>query len=170
MFRLLAHSGSPVSGISVADLLQWKILVAAGLAPLFYTFYVTIIIFFHKYHYLYGFLDNFGSFKMAISSYAILALMTYASLVFGEQGMDLLKSFYPLVLSLISRSSRVETLKEDRCILVQEVRDIVHRFGWELFPDCEDIKRRRGRGPLSLYARISPEVDLEDLAGLDDFV
>lgn len=144
--------------------------MAAGLAPLFYTFYVLTILFLHNHNYLYGYLDNLGSFKIVVSSYAILALMTYASLVFGEHGADLLKSFYPLILSLSPYSSQVETLKNDRRLLVQEVKEIVHRFGWDLFPDFEDIKKWREPGAMSLYARICPFVDLEDLERLDNFI
>lgn len=85
--------------------------------------------------------------------------------------MDLLKSLYPLILSLSPWSSNtIEALKEDRRIMVLRVREMVHQFGSELFPDCEDIKKWNGRGPMSLFAQTSPEIDLEDIEGLDDFV
>ncbi|KAE9370553.1 hypothetical protein N431DRAFT_426908 [Stipitochalara longipes BDJ] len=163
----LAASSVKIFGNDV--MATWKILVAAGLAPLFYTIYVTVIIFWHNHIHLYGYLDV-SRWVMVPSLYVVLSMITYASLVFGEQAMDLWRSLYPLILSLSPWSSHIfETLKEDRRVLVMEVKEMVHRFGWELFPDCEDIKKWKGRGPMSLYARIGPEVDMEDLEGLDGF-
>ena len=170
MFSSLFTHGSPPDKKNITNASKWKILVATGLAPLFYTIYVTGILFLHNHNHLYGYFNDVGRIKIALSSYAILLFITYASLMFGEQGVDLLKSLYPLVLSLGPRSYRtINTLKEDRRILVLEVKEMVHRFGSELFPDCEDIQKWKGRGPRSLYAKISPNVDLEDLGGLDEF-
>ena len=126
----------------------------------------------NKHNRLYGYLPaQVPTWAIVLSSYAILSVVTYASLVFGEQGMDLLKSLYPLVLSLSPWSSHtIEALKEERRVLVLRVRESVHQFALEIFPDCKDVSKWKGRGPLSLYATISPEVDLEDIEGLDEFV
>lgn len=165
----LAASSVKIQGRDV--MATWKILVSAGLAPLFYTFYTIVFLFLHKNNHLYGHLNvQSSTLVIVLSSYSILSLITHASLVFGEQGMDLLKSLYPLVLSVSPWSSHsIETLKEDRSVLVLRVRELVHQFGPELFPDCEDVQKWKGRAPMSLYAKTSPEAGLEDIEGLDDF-
>jgi glycerol-3-phosphate O-acyltransferase / dihydroxyacetone phosphate acyltransferase len=166
----LAASSVKIKGHDV--MATWKILVAAGLAPLVYTFYTAVFLYVHKHNHFHGYLPvRTPTWMIVLCSYSILSLITYASLVFGEQGMDLLKSLYPLALSLSPWSSHaIEALKEERRVLVLRVREMVHQFGTELFPDCDDIQKWKGRGPISLYAKISPEVDLEDIEGLDAFV
>jgi hypothetical protein len=44
---------------------------------------------------------------IALSLYGSLSILTYAPLIFGEHGMDLLKSLYPLILSLNPWSSHI---------------------------------------------------------------
>jgi glycerol-3-phosphate O-acyltransferase / dihydroxyacetone phosphate acyltransferase len=126
----------------------------------------------NHYNHIYGYLPvSTPTWVIALSSYGFLSMITYASLVFGERGMDLLKSLYPLVLSLSPWSSHIiETLKEERRASVLQVRETVYQLGPALFPDCEDILKWKGRGPMSLYAKISPEVELKDIDGIDDFI
>jgi glycerol-3-phosphate O-acyltransferase / dihydroxyacetone phosphate acyltransferase len=85
--------------------------------------------------------------------------------------MDLLKSLYPLVLSLSPRSTSIlEALRDDRRRLVLQVQETVNRFGGDLFPDCDEVEKWRLRGPRSLYAQVSPLADAQELGGLDEFV
>jgi glycerol-3-phosphate O-acyltransferase / dihydroxyacetone phosphate acyltransferase len=166
----LAASSVKIYGNDV--MATWKILVAAGLAPLFYTCYTLLILGWNKCNHIYGYIPaGTPPWVIVLSSYTILSTITYASLLFGEEGLDILKSLYPLVLSLSPWSSQmVEALEEERRVLVLRVKEAVDQFGSEIFPDCEDISKWKGRGPKRLYAEISPEVDLEDLGGLDEFV
>lgn len=85
--------------------------------------------------------------------------------------MDLCKSLYPLLLCLDPRNKmRMERLMERRRKLVFQVRDIVDAFGEEIFPDCEDVRTWKGRGPRGLYASVSPELERGELGCLDGFV
>jgi glycerol-3-phosphate O-acyltransferase/dihydroxyacetone phosphate acyltransferase len=166
----LAESSVKIRGFDV--MATWKILIAGGLAPLFYTFYTLILIALNKHNRAYGFIPTgTPTWVVVFLSNTILPSITYAALLFGEQGLDLMKSLYPLVLSLSPRSSSViEELREERMILAGIVKEMVNRFGADIFPDCDDVKKWKGRGPRSLYADISPFTELEETWGLDEFV
>jgi glycerol-3-phosphate O-acyltransferase / dihydroxyacetone phosphate acyltransferase len=166
----LAASSVKIKGHDV--MATWKILVAAGFAPLVYTFYTVVFLYLHKHNRFHEYLHGqTPSWMIVLSSYSILSIITYASLVIGEQGMDLLKSLYPLALSLSPWSSHaIEALKEERRVLVLQVKEMVRQLGAELFPDCDDIQKWKGRGPMSLYTKTSPEAELHELEGLDQFV
>ncbi|KAH8661689.1 hypothetical protein BGZ60DRAFT_90982 [Tricladium varicosporioides] len=166
----LAESSVKIRGHDV--MATWKILVAAGLAPIFYTAYSILLVLLYKSNYTNVVLPaNISTTTLLLLAWLVLPSITYASLVFGEQGMDILKSLYPLLLLLSPTSSHiVERLRDERLGLVLEVRELVDRFGPELFPDCEDIEMWKGRGPKKMFASISPEAYLEELVDLDDFV
>lgn len=166
----LAASSVKIKGHDV--MATWKILIAGALAPVFYTFYTVILVMLNNYNHVYGYLPLNISTSLIISScILVLPIITYAALLFGEQGMDLLKSIYPLVLTLSPTSSNVvDRLVEERRGLVVRVREMVDTFGTDIFPDCEELRRWKNRGPRSLFASISPEAESEALVGLDDFV
>lgn len=166
----LAASSLKIKGHDV--MATWKILIALVLAPTFYTFYSILLVVLHRHDLTFNLIPASTSTRTIIAlSWVILPLITYISLLFGEQGMDIFKSLYPLLLSLSPRSSRViEKLREDRRILVLKVREIVDIYGADIFPDCNDVMMWEGRGPRKLYADISPETEMGDLLGLDEFV
>ncbi len=166
----LAASSVKIRGNDV--IATWKILIAAALAPLFYAAYTVILVCLKKCNGVYGILPgNTPTFILVLASFIVLPFITYAALLFGEQGMDILKSLYPLIMSLNPRSSHaVEALRQERSNLVVRVREMVDRFGAEIFPDCDDISKWKGRGPKQLFADISPMAEMDDLWGLDTFV
>ncbi|KAH6677125.1 hypothetical protein B0J14DRAFT_336110 [Halenospora varia] len=166
----LAESSVKIRGHDV--MATWKILITAGLAPIFYTIYSILLVLLSKEtQFSTGLPADIPTTGLVLLTWLVLPSITYAALVFGEQGMDILKSLYPFLLLLNPTSSHiVEKLRDERRSLVLEVRELVDRFGPELFPDCEDIEMWKGRGPKKMYASISPEAYLEDLAGLNDFV
>jgi glycerol-3-phosphate O-acyltransferase/dihydroxyacetone phosphate acyltransferase len=166
----LAGSSVKIRGFDV--MATWKILVAGGLAPLFYAFYTLILIALNKHNHVYGLIPaRTPASLVVVLCNTILPSITYAALLFGEQGLDLVKSLYPLLLSLSPRSSSIiEELREERTVLAGMVKEMVNIFGADIFPDCDDIKRWKGRGPRSLYAGVSPEAELEEIWGLDEFV
>jgi glycerol-3-phosphate O-acyltransferase/dihydroxyacetone phosphate acyltransferase len=94
----------------------WKILIAVALAPCFYLFYSVLLVFLSSRNLTLGLIpQSTSTLTIVLLSWLILPAISYASLLFGEQGMDLLKSLYPLLLSLNPRSSRViERLREQR--------------------------------------------------------
>jgi glycerol-3-phosphate O-acyltransferase/dihydroxyacetone phosphate acyltransferase len=138
----LAASSVKIHGHDV--MATWKILVAAGLAPIFYTFYTLLLVGLNKSSQVLGYVPaNTPIWVIIISSFTTLSIITYASLLFGEQGLDLLKSIYPLFLLMSPWSSRmVGALKEERRLLVLLVKEVIDRFGSEIFPDCEDLSVR----------------------------
>lgn len=165
----LAESSVKIRGFDV--MATWKILISAGLTPLCYTLYIIAAIALNSHNQVYGFLPpRFPTWAIALSASIFLPSITYAALIFGEQGMDLLKSLYPLVLSLSPRSTYIlEELRDDRRRLVVQVRETVNRFGGDLFTDCDEIEKWRLRGPRSLYAEVSPLTDAQELGALDGF-
>ncbi len=50
------------------------------------------------------------------------------------------------------------------------VREMVDQFGGGMFPDCQDVKMWKARGPKKLYADISPETERGEIDKLDEFV
>jgi len=166
----LAASSLKIKGHDV--MATWKILIALVLTPMFYTFYSILGIILHKRHLTSGLIPiSTSSGTIVALSWLILPSITYASLLLGDEGMDILKSLHPLLLSLDPRSSRViGALRANRHNLVLKVREIVNSYGADLFPDCNNAMLCRCRGPRKLYADISPETELDDLLGLDEFV
>jgi glycerol-3-phosphate O-acyltransferase/dihydroxyacetone phosphate acyltransferase len=166
----LANSSVKIKAHDVVA--TWKILIALILTPLFYNFYAFLLVILHKYNIISNFLPATSSTKAIIAlSWIILPFITYASLVFGEQGMDILKSLHPLLLSLDPRSQKVtEKLSRERHDLVRRIKEIVDRYGPDIFPDCEDILVWKERGPKKLYADISPEMEMSELLELNDFL
>ena len=167
----LAESNVKNQGFDV--MATWKILISGGLAPLFCAFYTLVLIALNKRNRAYG-LTPAGkpTWVVVVLSNTILPSITYAALLFGEQGLDLVKSLYPLLLSLSPRSSSfIEELRAERMILAGMVKDTVNIFGADISPDCDDIKKWKGRGPRSLYAGTSPlEAELKDIWALDEFI
>ncbi len=85
--------------------------------------------------------------------------------------MDILKSIYPLVLTLNPTSSHImKRLIEQRRVLVLRVREMVDQFGGGMFPDCNDVKMWNARGPKKLFADISPDMERREIGKLDEFV
>lgn len=166
----LAASSVKIRGHDV--MATWKILIALALAPIFYTFYTILLVALNNYNRVWGYMPARTPTSLIVSTCVlVLPIITYASLLFGEQGMDLFKGIYPLVLTLSPTSSHfINRLTEQRRVLVVRVREMIDRFGSDMFPDCDDVSKWRDRGPRKLYADISPEAEQEDLWCLDEFV
>ncbi|KAH7411491.1 hypothetical protein BKA64DRAFT_382624 [Cadophora sp. MPI-SDFR-AT-0126] len=72
----------------------------------------------------------------------ILPSITYTALLFSEEGMDTLKSLYPVMVSLNPRSSyAVSALSEERSSLEMKVSETVGPHEFETFPHCVDISK-----------------------------
>ena len=166
----LAASSVKIRGNDV--MATWKILIAGALAPIFYISYTVVLVCFKNCNRTYGLISSRMPTSLLVAlSLIILPSITYAALLFGEQGMDILKSLYPLMLSMNPNSSHaVAALLEERSNLVTKVRETVDRFGTEIFPDCDDINKWKRRGPKQLYADFSPMAEVDELWKLDAFV
>jgi glycerol-3-phosphate O-acyltransferase/dihydroxyacetone phosphate acyltransferase len=166
----LAASSVKVRGHDV--MATWKILIALALAPVFYTFYTIASLLLNNYNHVWGYIPAGTPSSLIISTCVlVLPMITYAALLFGEQGMDLLKSIYPLVLTLSPSSSHIiDRMMEQRRLLVTRVREMIDQFGSDIFPDCDEVSKWRERGPRKLYADISPLAEQEDLWGINELV
>lgn len=126
------------------DLLAtWKIVVAITMAPTLYTLYSMIIIFLtRKYPYsikwliIPDFVFN-HTILYFIYWYILLMITTYISFITGEIGMDTLKSFPPLLFSLLYPKKTWKRLRETRIQLSQEVTSVCNDLGPMVFPDLQ---------------------------------
>lgn len=107
----------------------WKILVSLVIAPIFYSFYASIAVYYFKQYYTY----RLNGLLLWLSLYCFNVLITYSALITGEQGMDLFKSIRPLYLSLTDGSS-IKELKSLRKQLIEDITEAVNEFGYKLFP------------------------------------
>lgn len=129
----LANSSVKVKANDVVA--TWKILISLGIAPIVYSFWATVgTIFIYKY----SILTNWSKVWIWLGLYLFALLLTYSSLITGEQGMDLFKSIRPLYLSIISGQS-IKELKVLRQELSEGITAIVNQLGPELFPDDFDL-------------------------------
>jgi glycerol-3-phosphate O-acyltransferase/dihydroxyacetone phosphate acyltransferase len=93
----LAASSVKIRGTDV--MATWKILVAGLLTPLVYTFYALVLLFWARYNGISGLVSrSVPPWAVIAGAYIVFPLLTYASLVLGETGMDILESLRPLVL------------------------------------------------------------------------
>ncbi|AET37660.1 bifunctional glycerol-3-phosphate/glycerone-phosphate O-acyltransferase SCT1 Ecym_1433 [Eremothecium cymbalariae DBVPG len=109
----------------------WKILVSLGVAPSLYTFWSILIVWYFrnsytKDRYIFSF----------IVAYSCSALLTYSALFVGDIGMDIFKSLRPLYLSLTTPEC-LKSLQEERCVIAEQITEIVNILGPQLFPDFD---------------------------------
>ncbi|KZP03045.1 hypothetical protein FIBSPDRAFT_769549, partial [Athelia psychrophila] len=130
----LAASTVKVAGKDV--LATWKILISLGMAPVVYTIYAIIAT-------LVAYKAGASlkwRFAMPFLTWIIMPTINYASLKFGEAGMDVLKSLRPLIVALIPGQQRSLTkLKEMRIRLSNEVAAVINEFGPKLYDDFDEV-------------------------------
>ena len=162
----LAASSVKIRGNDV--MATWKILVAGCLAPLLYTYYAILLALWTRYNRANGVMsENLPLWTIILASYIVFPTLTYAALIFGETGMDILKSLRPLVLCLSPSSAGTLTdLREQRIELSRQVTELINTLGPDLFPDCEATKLPH---PRKLYGDVSPNDSLDDLADTEFF-
>lgn len=120
----------------------WKLLVAIALAPLLYTFYVITLAYWTHYNRVGGRVPDWVSLKaIVLFGYILFPAITFASLRFGEIGMDIAKSLRPLMLQLQPRSGNtMHKLRMRRANLVDQVTHVINELGPELYPDFDHYR------------------------------
>jgi glycerol-3-phosphate O-acyltransferase / dihydroxyacetone phosphate acyltransferase len=136
----LAGSTVKIQGRDV--MATWKILVALGFAPTLYHFYSILVVIKVWYDRLWGYVPEWV--PLWIVYFAVWLAMvgiTFASLRFGEVGMDIFKSLRPLILSVSPMSSfSIQKLRARRAELSVEVTDLINELGPEMFPDFDKTR------------------------------
>lgn len=117
----------------------WKILIGMGLSPSIYAIYATVGTWYLARHNL------ITSYIFSwIALFLTISAITYAALITGEQGLDILKSVRPLYLSITS-SRYMKQVKELRNELAEQITAVVNHLGPELYPnDFNLLKRSAG--------------------------
>ena len=127
----------------------WKIVVAISMAPTLYTIYSLIMVYITRKHpSLYNWLivPHFifkSKLLYFIYCYVVLILATYVSFVTGEIGMDIVKSFPPLLVSLLYPGHTCEKLKKTRMKLSQDITEVCNDLGPMVFPDLKEKRELR---------------------------
>lgn len=128
-----ALRGSTVK-IKANDVLAtWKILVSMVLAPVLYVLYALIAVLLCN---RYNWLSYIPTIVKLVVLVPAISSISYSALVIGETGMDIFKSLRPLALALSPHhKNTLENLQSLRRSLVNEVTEVVHSLGPELYPD-----------------------------------
>ncbi|KAL9057922.1 MAG: hypothetical protein Q9162_002049 [Coniocarpon cinnabarinum] len=117
----------------------WKLLVAMALAPALYTYYNILFGFWTYYNRMQGLVPPWVPVWAVVLFGTIwFPAITFAALRFGEIGMDIAKSLWPLILSLNpSSGNTIVKLRKRREELAMEVTNLINELGPELFPDFD---------------------------------
>ncbi|KAF9190102.1 hypothetical protein BGZ50_000451 [Haplosporangium sp. Z 11] len=130
----LAASTVKIAGRDV--LATWKLLVALGLMPVLYFSYATIVFFYC------GRFDISLTTRLLVAwaAWACTPFVTYASIRFGEVGLDILKSIRPLFLSIIGEDNTINEFRKSRAELQKTITELINELAPEIYPDF-DSKR-----------------------------
>ncbi|OZJ03873.1 hypothetical protein BZG36_03684 [Bifiguratus adelaidae] len=144
--RLVSHkkqkealAGSTVKIAGRDVIATWKVLIAMGLVPLQYGVY-SIIVFALTIHYQ---LRLTYVFWLPLLTWNMLPFISYASMRFAENGLDVYRSLRPLFLSLMDPTS-VENLRNVRNRLSDNLTDLINEYGPKIFPDFDPSRLSRG--------------------------
>jgi glycerol-3-phosphate O-acyltransferase / dihydroxyacetone phosphate acyltransferase len=120
----------------------WKLLVSMALAPALLTFDACVITWWAHHNRVQGFVPEWVPiWAVGIFSIFLLPSICYASLRFGEIGMDIVKSLRPILISLSPTSGNaLVKLRERRRNLATEVTELINTLGPELFPDFDSAR------------------------------
>ncbi|ORX99844.1 hypothetical protein K493DRAFT_313040 [Basidiobolus meristosporus CBS 931.73] len=130
----LKNSTVKIAGRDV--LATWKVLVALVLLPTFYWIYAFIVFYI-------GIRNSWSlGWKIfgPILTFVSLPFISYASVRFGETGLEILRSMRPLFLALFPSGSHAKTLPIIREELSNDITALINEFGPEVFPDFDPSK------------------------------
>jgi len=131
----LAASTVKIAGRDV--LATWKALVALGLSPVLYFFYSVLVFIYCG---GYDFTLN-KCLLIAWAAWALIPFITYASIRFGEQGLDIFKSIRPLFLSIVpGEENTIDALRQARAELQKIITDLINELAPEIYPDFDSTR------------------------------
>ncbi|CEI60977.1 putative acyltransferase [Fusarium venenatum] len=136
----LAGSTVKIRGRDV--MATWKILVAIGLAPTLYHIYSAIVTFKVWQDRLWGYVpESVPLWVIYFAMWPFMVGITFASLRFGEVGVDIFKSLRPLLLCLTPTSNyNIHRFRIRRAELSAQVTDVINTLGPEMFDDFEKAR------------------------------
>jgi glycerol-3-phosphate O-acyltransferase/dihydroxyacetone phosphate acyltransferase len=115
----------------------WKLLVAMVAAPVAYTWYIVIGLYWYRYNNCNGYLPE-GIHKryLIVAQLVFYVTVTYGALRFGEVAMDILKSLGPLWKATKPfANTQLAQLQDRREHLAKRVNDIINELGPEMYED-----------------------------------
>ncbi|KAK3806421.1 MAG: glycerol-3-phosphate O-acyltransferase [Benniella sp.] len=131
----LAASSVKIAGRDV--LATWKALVALGLSPVLYFFY-SVLVFIYCGGYDFTLKKHL---LIAWAAWALIPFITYASIRFGEQGLDIFKSIRPLFLSIVpGEENTIDALRQARAELQKIITDLINELAPEIYPDFDSTR------------------------------
>jgi glycerol-3-phosphate O-acyltransferase/dihydroxyacetone phosphate acyltransferase len=115
----------------------WKLLVAMVAAPVAYTWYIIIGLYWYSQNNCNGYLpEGIQKRYLILPQLVFYVTVTYGALRFGEVAMDILKSLGPLWKAMNPFSnSELAKLQERREHLASRVNDIINELGPEMYDD-----------------------------------
>ena len=129
-------------------------LVALAFAPLLYAFYIAVWTWWLYHNRIQGFapswvVEAIPNWLLIISELALFIAVTFAALLIGEVGMDILKSLRPLVLCLKpSSANTLAKLREQGNRLSKKVTELINELAPEMFPDCDAVGTLKRNGDI----------------------
>ena len=145
-----ALRGSTVKIAGRDVLATWKLLVGLGFLPTLYGFYTLVVLFFM----LRTNLDWQWKVFIPLATWTLLPFVSYASLRFGEIGMDVFRSLAPLYLALVDPDG-VRQLRDNREKLSHDLTEIINEYGPKAFSDYDPDNIFSSAIPLPLGHRTS---------------
>ncbi|KAL7914425.1 acyltransferase [Trichoderma velutinum] len=147
----LAASSVKIAGRDI--IATWKILMAMGLAPVLYNFYISVLVYTRAWGYAPDYLPWYLIFLLG---WIIFPATTFAALLFGEISMDIVKSLRPLLLCLGS-STTMQKLRSQRSELVDQVREVINMLDSRMGDDDAQIRKNsKSENPSDAFAQGIP--------------
>ncbi|KAF2001883.1 CTR1 suppressor protein [Amniculicola lignicola CBS 123094] len=136
--------------IEAKDVLAtWKILVALAVAPLSYLWWITIFTYWYKQNGIQGyFAPGWPTSLVVTIQMVVYPCICYSSLRFGEVGMDIVKSLWPLFNMLLpGTNGQMIKLQKRRSVLAERVNALINELGPEMYEDFEAKRIISGEMP-----------------------
>lgn len=128
--------GSTVKIAGRDILATWKLLVGLVMVPSLYVFYT--LLFTGLFFWLYPSMASASSVPLILAAvWCSIIMISFASLHYGEVGVDIIRSLRPLFMSLMDPQD-AETLRQCRSKLAAGIADLIHEYGPRAFPDFDE--------------------------------